>query len=154
MLKHSTTKFSSFTCQSASLQSAFVAHRFKIHCHACKWPTGCLLPVVILNLVILTKSWFSHGLINSLFYSTLSLFTQVCKWVPETYCWGVTLWWISIPSRGRVAILLAMLHTKETGISSSRLCLWLVCTFTLPYLTFFFSLYMVVGKVDLPIMEL
>ena len=24
-------------------------------------------------------------------YSTLSLFTQVYKWVPETYCWGVTL---------------------------------------------------------------
>ena len=26
LLKHSTTKFSSFTCQSASLPSAFVAH--------------------------------------------------------------------------------------------------------------------------------
>ena len=24
-------------------------------------------------------------------YSTLSLFTQVYKWVPETYCWGVML---------------------------------------------------------------
>ena len=24
-------------------------------------------------------------------YSTLSLFTQVYKWVPATYCWGVTL---------------------------------------------------------------
>ena len=24
-------------------------------------------------------------------YSTLSLFTQVYKWVPSTYCWGVTL---------------------------------------------------------------
>ena len=28
LLKHSTPKFSSFTCQFASLQSAFVAHRF------------------------------------------------------------------------------------------------------------------------------
>ena len=28
---HSTTKFSSFTCQSASLQSAFVAHRYWIY---------------------------------------------------------------------------------------------------------------------------
>ena len=37
-------------------------------------------------------------------YTTLSLFTQVYKWVPATYCWGggrgVTLRWISIPSRG------------------------------------------------------
>ena len=33
-------------------------------------------------------------------YSTLSLFTQVYKWVPATYCWGVTLWWTSILSRG------------------------------------------------------
>ena len=24
-------------------------------------------------------------------YSTLSLFTQVYKWVPATYCWGVSL---------------------------------------------------------------
>ena len=32
--------------------------------------------------------------------STLSLFTQVYKWVPATYCWGVTLRWTSIPSRG------------------------------------------------------
>ena len=29
-------------------------------------------------------------------YSTLSLFTQVYKWVPATYCWGVTLRWTSI----------------------------------------------------------
>ena len=36
---------------------------------------------------------------------TLSLFTQVYKWVPATYCWGVTLRWTGIPSRGRVAIL-------------------------------------------------
>ena len=33
-------------------------------------------------------------------YSTLSLFTQVYKWVPATYCWGVTLRWTSIPLRG------------------------------------------------------
>ena len=38
-------------------------------------------------------------------YSTLSLFTQVYKWVPATYCWGggmggVTLRWTSILSRG------------------------------------------------------
>ena len=30
----------------------------------------------------------------------LFLFTQVYKWVPATYCWGVTLRWTSIPSRG------------------------------------------------------
>ena len=33
-------------------------------------------------------------------YSTLSLFTQLYKWVPATYYWGVTLRWTSIPSRG------------------------------------------------------
>ena len=33
-------------------------------------------------------------------YSTLSLFTQVYKWVPATYCFGVTLLWTSILSRG------------------------------------------------------
>ena len=32
-------------------------------------------------------------------YSTLSLFTQVYKWVPVTYCRGITLPWTSIPSR-------------------------------------------------------
>ena len=34
---------------------------------------------------------------------------------------GVTLPLTRIPSRGGVAILLAMLHAMETGISSSRL---------------------------------
>ena len=38
-------------------------------------------------------------------YSTLSLFTQVYKWLPTAYYWGPTLRWSSIPSRGGVAIL-------------------------------------------------
>ena len=63
-------------------------------------------------------------------YSTLCLFPQVYKWVPVTYCWGVTLRWTSIPSKGEVAILLGMFHAKETGISSGHLGLWLVCAFT------------------------
>ena len=33
-------------------------------------------------------------------YPTLSLFTQVYKWVPATYCWGLTLRWTSIRSGG------------------------------------------------------
>ena len=33
-------------------------------------------------------------------YSTLSLFTQVYKWVPATYSWGITPRWTSIPPRG------------------------------------------------------
>ena len=33
-------------------------------------------------------------------YSTLSLFSQVYKWVPPSYYWGITLRWTSIPSRG------------------------------------------------------
>ena len=32
-------------------------------------------------------------------YSTLSLFTQVYKWVPATDCWGLTPRWTSIFSR-------------------------------------------------------
>ena len=46
----------------------------------------------------------------------------------------VTLQWASIPSRGGggVAILLGMLHAKETGISFGRLGVCLVCAFT-PY---------------------
>ena len=32
--------------------------------------------------------------------TALSLSTQVYKWVPTTYCWGITLRWTNIPSRG------------------------------------------------------
>ena len=46
---------------------------------------------------------------------------------------GVAQRWNSIPSRGGVAILLDMLHAKETGISSGRLSLRLACAFTLFY---------------------
>ena len=63
-------------------------------------------------------------------YSTMSLFTQMYKLVPVTYCWGVTLRWTKHPIQGREAILLDMLHAKETEISFSRLGLWLMCTFT------------------------
>ena len=53
--------------------------------------------------------------------SPVALFSYKC--VPATYCSGVTLRWTSIPSRrggggGGVAILLCMLHAKDTGISS------------------------------------
>ena len=34
------------------------------------------------------------------------------------------------PVQGGVTILLGMPHAKETGISSDRLGLWLVCAFT------------------------
>ena len=57
--------------------------------------------------------------------STLSPFTQVYKCVPATYCWGVTLRWTSILSKGGVAILLGMFHSKESGMLSCRLGLWL-----------------------------
>ena len=36
--------------------------------------------------------------------------------------------WTSIRSRG-AAILLGLLHVKESGISSGRLSLWLLCAF-------------------------
>jgi len=55
------------------------------------------------------------GLKDKELYSTLSLFSQVYKWVPATYCWGVTLRWTCIPSRGGVAIPLGLLNAMETG---------------------------------------
>ena len=64
-------------------------------------------------------------------YSSLSLFTQVYKWVAARNCWGVTLRWTKHPIQGRGAILLGMLHAKETGISYGHLGLWLICAFTL-----------------------
>ena len=68
-------------------------------------------------------------------YSTLSLFTQVYKWVPVTYCREVTLRWTSIPSTGAGGRVgekqySEVLYANETGISSGRLGLWLVCAFT------------------------
>ena len=36
----------------------------------------------------LTRHVFS---LDKELYSTLSLFTKVYKWVPATYCWGLTL---------------------------------------------------------------
>ena len=49
--------------------------------------------------------WFKPGLcrrvvsLDKKLYSTLSLFTQVYKWVPAINAGGVTLRWTSIPSR-------------------------------------------------------
>ena len=63
--------------------------------------------------------------LNKELHSTLSLFTQVYKWVPATYCWRITLRWISIPSRGSS-------NTPRHAcfmLSSGRLGLWLVCAF-------------------------
>ena len=45
---------------------------------------------------------------------------------------GVSLWWTCTPSRGSSNTSRhRMLHAKETGISSSRLDLWPMCTITL-----------------------
>ena len=49
---------------------------------------------------------------------TLSLFTQVYKWVPATYCWGYPC--DGLASRpGGSSNTLRLLHAKETRISSS-----------------------------------
>ena len=54
-----------------------------------------------LDLEVLGSSLAHHVVsLDKELYSTLSLFTQVYKWVLATYCWGVTLRWTSIPSRG------------------------------------------------------
>ena len=44
------------------------------------------------------------------------------------------LWWANKAIRV-VAILLGVLHAKETGISSGRFGFWLACAFSLPYFT-------------------
>ena len=51
-------------------------------------------------------------------YSTLSLFTQEYKWVPATYCWGITLRWTSIPSRGGGVSILLFYYLMVTNIQS------------------------------------
>ena len=61
-------------------------------------------------------------------YSTLSLFTQVYKRVPATYCWGVILCGLASHPGGSSN---TPRHTKETTISSGHLGLWLMCAFTL-----------------------
>ena len=69
-------------------------------------------------------------LIQETFLHFVSLHPGVNGWILATYCWGVTLRWTSILSRGGgEAILLGMLHAKETRISSGRLGLRLECAF-------------------------
>ena len=75
-------------------------------------------------------------------YSPLCLSSPlVCKWVPATYRWGGGEG--GNPAMefrpGGIPILLGMLRATETGISSGRVGLWLVCFFTF-YLFFFFNL--------------
>ena len=59
-------------------------------------------------------------------YSNLALLTQMCKWVPATYCWPRAAGGEGNPAidqdpvQGRVAILRGKLHVKETGISSGQ----------------------------------
>ena len=63
-------------------------------------------------------------------YSTLSLYTQVYKWVPATYCYiGSNPAIDQHPVRGEQQYS-QVLHANETGISYGRLRLWLVCAFT------------------------
>ena len=52
-----------------------------------KWLTPQTLDVGVQSLS-LTRRIVS---LSKELYSTLSLFTQVYKWVPATYCWGLTL---------------------------------------------------------------
>ena len=61
-------------------------------------------------------------------YSTLSLFTQVYKWVPVTYSsysWGITLQWTSIPPGVEYNTPRCFMLMKPVD----RVCLYL---FTLP----------------------
>ena len=57
-------------------------------------------------------------------YSTLSLLTP-----------GVKMGNGDIYTAGGVAILLGMLHATKTGVSAGRVGLWLLCGFTLLYIS-------------------
>ena len=66
--------------------------------------------------------WFEPGLcrrrvvsLDRKLYSTLSLFTQVYKWIPAIIMLGVTLRWTSIPTRGEKQYSQS-LHATETGV--------------------------------------
>ena len=55
---------------------------------------------------------------------------------------------------GGVAILLGMLHAKETGISFNRLGLWLVCAFILTYVISWYMLkYMYTAIIFVPFLS-
>ena len=61
-------------------------------------------------------------------YSTLSLFTQVYKWVPATYRWGATLRWTCISSRKEWQYSKAYFSLRKLKISSGCVRLYLyVC---------------------------
>ena len=62
---------------------------------------------------------------------SLSIQLYTCKWMPANYRWGVTLQWISIPSRGEQKYSQS-LHATETRIRSSLMS-HLTCMQTLPF---------------------
>ena len=63
-------------------------------------------------------------------FTPLFYFIQVFNWVPATYCLGVTLRWTRIRPRGKQQYSYAYFMLRKPEISSSRVCLWLVCAFT------------------------
>ena len=87
--------------------------------------------------------WFKPGhcrrvvSLDKKLYSTLSLFTQVYKWVMAIIMLGVTLQWTRIPPRGSSNIPRCfMLQKPELSASLMRL---LAHMQTLPYLYFTFT---------------
>ncbi len=64
--------------------------------------SGLSSPGSSLARVIVLCSWARH------FTLIVPLSTQVYKWVPANKCWGVTLRWSSIPSRGMPLLLIDM----------------------------------------------
>ena len=59
-----------------------------------------LTPQTLVDLEVWGLSLACHVVsLDKELYSTLSLFTQVYKGAPATYCWGVTRQWSRIPSR-------------------------------------------------------
>ena len=63
-------------------------------------------------------------------FTPLFYFIQVFNWVPATYCLGVTLRWTRIRPRGKQQYSYAYFMLRKPEISSSRVCLWLVCAVT------------------------
>ena len=108
----------------------------ELNCTWTNWLTLSFSPqglsrstTIALNGMIHVVYWARH------FTLTVPLSTQVYKWVPVNLMLGLTLWWTSIPSRGRVEILLVTSCYRN----QDKLCLmghyWLVCRLYLTHTT-------------------
>ena len=78
----------------AVLVDSLIHRRQKKRTKPCRLLLNCSVEFALSFLDIVLRSWTGH------FILTVSLSTQVYKWIPATLILGVILRWTSIPSRG------------------------------------------------------